>query len=160
MDGFSVLGCFLTESIETEGTKAVIGIMSLCRIQHDDKTVKAVKRALLNSKSNLRSLRDRSFLDIDALRTCQKHAVQNIFQEFDAIQHFSITATSKITHILNPELFVKWNGNILKYYGKQIDKTGEAKPPFWVSFELSPPIVPLCLGLSLSLMLRNSALQL
>ena len=99
-----------------------------CMVKDDDATAEAIKRALVESKRVLRNLGSKTVLDIDILSDSQRNEIAGLYFEFDMISRFGPTATSKTMHILKPDLFVMWDGDILRHYKKrnpQINGTGK-----------------------------------
>jgi hypothetical protein len=89
-----------------------------CMVKDDDATAEAIKKILVKSKGTLQNLSYKSILDVDTLSNFQMNEISALYSEFDTIPRFGPTATSKVMHILNPDLFVMWDSAILLHYRK------------------------------------------
>lgn len=104
-----------------------------CMVKDDEPTAAKVKKAVIKFKQEASYLGGATILSVNSLPATLKNKISSLYNEFDNIPHFGPTATSKLMHILNPHLFVMWDGEILKHYGRenlQIDGTGNGYVAF------------------------------
>jgi hypothetical protein len=79
-------------------------------------------------------LREKRFLDLelfDDKAVCD--AIKKIYGDLDPILYLGSTTISKILHLLNPEIFVMWDGAILKRYrdkNKKVNKLADGYVEF------------------------------
>lgn len=85
-----------------------------CRISND--SAETVKEKLVETRPLTQSLSDKRLFDVNDSLKSSKTGMMKLYEKFDSIPHFGATATSKILHIINPDLFVMWDQNILKHY--------------------------------------------
>lgn len=65
-------------------------------------------------------LRKKRFITLDLEEEKVVHAITTIYDELRLFEYLGgATAISKITHLLNPEVFVMWDGEIRKRYHKK-----------------------------------------
>lgn len=98
-----------------------------CRVKDDDATAEAIKRVVVNFKGMASYSRSAKLLDLNNTQDSIRGEIVSLYAQFDVIAHFGPTATSKVMHLLNPDLFVMWDNAILSHYSekdRQIDGTG------------------------------------
>ena len=86
-----------------------------CRIQKG--AAQPIKRKILSLQSDLKVLDKLKIKDVEFTSTIE-NAVENCYNRIQRIKNLGPTATSKLLHVLVPELFVMWDTEILKYYGR------------------------------------------
>lgn len=100
-----------------------------CRIPNTSETILQIKAALVNNNKIFEGLKDKKLKDIDFdaeikvdMRIDKLKEI--IIELFDSISNRNVgkrtlgaTATSKMMHIINPELFVMWDDSIRFNYG-------------------------------------------
>lgn len=77
-------------------------------------------RTLRSLEEQFKNLRGKKFLTIDFDEEAVSSSIRTIYKELDNIPYIGgPTTISKILHLLNPEIFVMWDNDILKYYKKK-----------------------------------------
>lgn len=98
-----------------------------CRVRNTAQAAKAIQAGIHELQPHLRSLQTFGIENIpfdQQIRTKNQITVgaliERCYTRFWNIGHnFGPTATSKLLHILHPELFIMWDGEILKHYHKR-----------------------------------------
>ena len=81
---------------------------------------KRLGKTLRDLEGEFQKLRGKRLLFTNLDEEQVASAVKNIYRKLDPIPYLgSPTTISKILHLLNPELFVMWDGNIRKRYKKK-----------------------------------------
>jgi hypothetical protein len=80
-------------------------------------------RRLREAKDAFRKLYGKSLLDIDFDDVEVRDAIMRAYEAVN-IKYIGATATSKILHLLNPEVYVMWDERIRRKYGVRGDAQG------------------------------------
>lgn len=98
-----------------------------CRLAKKNHDVLAEKLIEVTEhlKEDLQSLKSAKLLDLDLEKS--ENAIKNCYQTMAGIgNNFSHTAASKLLHMINPELFVMWDGPMRKGYKEDYAITEDA----------------------------------
>ena len=104
-----------------------------CRMKDDDVTANAIKKVPVKFSEELSFLRNERLIDFGNLEDSVRSKIVSLYSELNNIPHFGPTATSKTIHVIYPDLFVMWDGAILKHYKKinpRVNGSGEGYVAF------------------------------
>lgn len=103
--------------IEDVKDKIITGFLNKwsCRLQVTDSLAQRIIQATTNISNHLQRLNGKKLIDLDL--DGNGDAIKNCYETVVNINGgFSHTAASKFLHIINPELFVIWDGAMRKHY--------------------------------------------
>lgn len=102
-----------------------------CRlaINNSDFLASCIIKATIQINEDLQSLNGAKLIDLDLKNS--ETAIKNCYQTMvDIRNNFSHTAASKLLHMINPELFVMWDGPMRNGYRKHYDIRADASGYF------------------------------
>lgn len=103
------------------------GLMSRV-VSRDDINWTDITLEIRNLEPLLKVLKGKDILSIDLTDKKVTDSIIKVYDNLRRHKYFGATTLSKTLHLLNPHVFVMWDGAILKYYKKtnhEIDDYGE-----------------------------------
>lgn len=100
-----------------------------CRLADSPGTCQAIKQQLVEQTEDAQALSGETIALVDFNKA--EGAIQRLYSSLRKVRGFGPTTTSKVIHVVNPELFVMWDNDILKRY-KGLDRRITDSPAGYV----------------------------
>ncbi len=102
-----------------------------CRLADSQENREAIKQRLVRQKEGTYSLSGETIARVNFSKA--EGTIQKLYTSLREVRGFGPTTTSKVMHVLNPELFVMWDNKILDEYNK-LDRRITDSPAGYVQF--------------------------